>query len=147
MGDSDSENEGSQTNVSRLVIRPPGHTGKAQKGHLAFEATFESANLGRVDFVSDTEYDIYIRPDTCNPRHRFFNISRVITEIFPEILLKYFQVLVLLQHREHPGEPADYLQRGQHQQVPQPPDERPHARGQVHLQVSSGSDQSLNLGP
>ena len=72
MGDSDSENEGSQTNVSRLVIRPPGHTGKAQKGHLAFEATFESANLGRVDFVSDTEYDIYIRPDTCNPRHRFW---------------------------------------------------------------------------
>ena len=49
-----------------------GHTGKAQKGHLAFEATFESANLGRVDFVSDTEYDIYIRPDTCNPRHRFW---------------------------------------------------------------------------
>ena len=44
----------------------------AQKGHLAFEATFESANLGRVDFVSDTEYDIYIRPDTCNPRHRFW---------------------------------------------------------------------------
>ena len=70
MGDSDSENEGSQTNVSRLVIRPPGHTGKAQKGHLAFEATYESANLGRVDFVSDTEYDVYIRPDTCNPRHR-----------------------------------------------------------------------------
>ena len=27
MGDSDSENEGSQTNVNRLVIRPPGHTG------------------------------------------------------------------------------------------------------------------------
>ena len=26
-------------------------TGKAQKGHLAFEATFESANLGKVDFV------------------------------------------------------------------------------------------------
>ena len=25
--------------------------GKAQKGHLAFEATFESANLGKVDFV------------------------------------------------------------------------------------------------
>lgn len=45
--------------------------GKAQKGHLAFEAAFESANLGRVDFVHDTEYDIYIRPDTCNPRHRF----------------------------------------------------------------------------
>ena len=100
MGDSDSENEGSQTNVSRLVIRyagfwlvstlntlislvirPPGHTGKAQKGHLAFEATYESANLGRVDFVSDTEYDVYIRPDTCNPRHR--SVSRIYF-LFPE---------------------------------------------------------------
>ena len=29
MGDSDSENEGSQTNVNRLVIRPPGHTGES----------------------------------------------------------------------------------------------------------------------
>ena len=30
MGDSDSENEGSQTNVNRLVIRPPGHTGDVE---------------------------------------------------------------------------------------------------------------------
>ena len=29
MGDSDdSENDGSQINISRLVIRPPGHTGR-----------------------------------------------------------------------------------------------------------------------
>jgi len=27
MGDSDSENDGSQVNITRLVIRPPGHTG------------------------------------------------------------------------------------------------------------------------
>ena len=45
-------------------------SGKAQKGHLAFEAGFECANLGRVDFISDTEFDLYVRPDTCNPRHR-----------------------------------------------------------------------------
>ena len=33
MGDSDSENEGSQTNVNRLVIRPPGHTGDTNDYH------------------------------------------------------------------------------------------------------------------
>jgi len=93
MGDSDSENEGSQTNVSRLVIRPPGHTGKAQKGHLAFEATFESANLGKVDFVQDTEYDIYIRPDTCNPRHRFwFYFSIENTQIDQRIIFNLVNI-------------------------------------------------------
>ena len=45
------------------------------------------------------------------------------------------QVLVLLQHREHPGESKNHLQHSQHQQVPEPADERPHARGQVHLKV------------
>ena len=44
--------------------------GKAQKGHIAFEAGFECGNLGRVDFISEHEIDLYIRPDTCNPRHR-----------------------------------------------------------------------------
>ena len=27
-------------------------------------------NLGRVDFINDYEYDLFIRPDTCNPRYR-----------------------------------------------------------------------------
>ena len=37
----------------KIQIKSEGNvfTGKAQKGHLAFEATFESANLGKVDFV------------------------------------------------------------------------------------------------
>ena len=26
-------------------------------------------NLGRVDYISDFEYDLFIRPDTCNPRY------------------------------------------------------------------------------
>ena len=27
-----------------------------------------AGNLGRVDYINDYEYDIFIRPDTCNPR-------------------------------------------------------------------------------
>ena len=45
------------------------------------------------------------------------------------------QVLVLLQHREHPGESENHLQHRQHQQVSELAYERPHARGQVHLKV------------
>lgn len=25
-------------------------------------------NLGRVDYISEFEYDLFIRPDTCNPK-------------------------------------------------------------------------------
>lgn len=33
-------------------------------------------NLGRVDYITETEYDIFIRPDTCNPRFRvWFNFT------------------------------------------------------------------------
>lgn len=35
-------------------------------GHLVFNATFESGNLGRVDELNLDEYDLFIRPDTCN---------------------------------------------------------------------------------
>ncbi|CAB4062270.1 AGBL4 [Lepeophtheirus salmonis] len=72
MCDSDSDDEGVLTNVNKLVIRPPGHTGKAKKGHVCFDSGFETMNLGRVDFISDQEYDLYIRPDTGNPRHRLW---------------------------------------------------------------------------
>jgi hypothetical protein len=27
-------------------------------------------NLGRIDYVNDNEYDLFIRPDTCCPRFR-----------------------------------------------------------------------------
>ena len=64
MADSDSENEGILTNIQRLVIRPPGHTGKAKKGHICFDGSYETMNLGRVDFITNQEYDLYIRPDT-----------------------------------------------------------------------------------
>lgn len=29
-------------------------------------------NLGRVDFINENEYDLFVRPDTCNPRARFW---------------------------------------------------------------------------
>ena len=69
---SDSDNEGVINNISRLVLRPPGHTGKAKKGFLCFDSLFEGGNLGRVDFISEYEYDLFLRPDTCNPRNRMW---------------------------------------------------------------------------
>ncbi|XP_066450865.1 cytosolic carboxypeptidase 6 [Eleutherodactylus coqui] len=63
-------------NVSKLIVSPPGFNGHPKKGHLIFDACFESGNLGRVDYISDFEYDLFIRPDTCNPRFRvWFNFT------------------------------------------------------------------------
>lgn len=62
--------------MSRVIIRPPGHSGKAKRGHLCFDAAFETGNLGRADLVGEFEYDLFLRPDTCNPRFRFwFNFT------------------------------------------------------------------------
>lgn len=72
----DSDGEGGLGNVSRIIMRPPGHSGKAKRGHLCFDASFESGNLGRVDLINETEYDLFVRPDTCNPKLRFwFNFT------------------------------------------------------------------------
>ena len=96
----DSDTEGGLGNVERVVMRPPGHSGKAKRGHLCFDSCFEtgrinqlldqmnknqyfkfsSGNLGRVDFITENEYDLFVRPDTCNPRARFwfhFSVSNV----------------------------------------------------------------------
>ncbi|XP_058408343.1 BEN domain-containing protein 5 isoform X1 [Diceros bicornis minor] len=63
-------------NVSKYMVLPTGYTGQPKKGHLIFDACFESGNLGRVDQVSEFEYDLFIRPDTCNPRFRvWFNFT------------------------------------------------------------------------
>jgi hypothetical protein len=41
-------------------------------------------NLGRVDFITENEYDLFIRPDTCNPRVRFwFNFSVENVQVLP----------------------------------------------------------------
>ena len=39
-----------------------------------------SGNLGRVDYITEIEYDIFIRPDTCNPRFRvwfYFTVENI----------------------------------------------------------------------
>lgn len=72
----DSEGEGGLGNVSRVIIRPAGVSGKAKRGHLCFDAAFETGNLGKAELVGDFEYDLFLRPDTCNPRYRFwFNFT------------------------------------------------------------------------
>ncbi|XP_028642761.1 cytosolic carboxypeptidase 6 isoform X1 [Grammomys surdaster] len=63
-------------NVNKYIVFPSGYSGQPKKGHLTFDACFESGNLGRVEQVSDFEYDLFIRPDTCNPRFRvWFNFT------------------------------------------------------------------------
>ncbi|XP_071846417.1 cytosolic carboxypeptidase 6-like isoform X2 [Apostichopus japonicus] len=73
--DNDAE-DGVVGNLNKFVVVPPGYTEQPKKGHLIFDASFESGNLGRVDFITDYEYDLFIRPDTCNPRFRvWFNFT------------------------------------------------------------------------
>ncbi|NXX10843.1 CBPC6 carboxypeptidase, partial [Podargus strigoides] len=63
-------------NVSKYTVLPAGYCGQPKKGHLVFDACFESGNLGRVDHITEFEYDLFIRPDTCNPRFRvWFNFT------------------------------------------------------------------------
>ncbi|XP_061539022.1 cytosolic carboxypeptidase 6 [Phycodurus eques] len=63
-------------NVNKLTVTAPGYSGSPRKGHLVFDACFESGNLGRVDYISEFEFDLFIRPDTCNPRFRvWFNFT------------------------------------------------------------------------
>ncbi|CAI5777207.1 Hypothetical predicted protein [Podarcis lilfordi] len=63
-------------NLNKFTAVPPGYFGQPKKGHLIFDACFESGNLGRVDYITEFEYDLFIRPDTCNPRFRvWFNFT------------------------------------------------------------------------
>ncbi|KAI8428197.1 hypothetical protein MSG28_002432 [Choristoneura fumiferana] len=77
MSDSEeSDGEGGLGNLNRLIVRPPGHSGKAKRGQLCFDAAFECGNLGRADHITELEYDLFVRPDTCRPRSRFwFNFT------------------------------------------------------------------------
>ncbi|XP_036361577.1 cytosolic carboxypeptidase 6-like [Octopus sinensis] len=74
--DSDISEETLVGNVNKLTVVPQGYFGKPKQGHLTFDACFESGNLGRVDYITEYEYDLFIRPDTCNPRFRvWFNFT------------------------------------------------------------------------
>ena len=55
-------------NVSDFAAEPVGFNGEKRKGILIFDANFESGNLGRVDLINEFEYDLFVRPDTCNAR-------------------------------------------------------------------------------
>uniref|UniRef100_A0A0M3IEG8 Cytosolic carboxypeptidase 6 n=1 Tax=Ascaris lumbricoides TaxID=6252 RepID=A0A0M3IEG8_ASCLU len=39
-------------------------------GEETAEMKYIKGNLGRVDMINECEYDLFVRPDTCNPRHR-----------------------------------------------------------------------------
>ncbi|XP_054522702.1 BEN domain-containing protein 5 isoform X1 [Gorilla gorilla gorilla] len=90
-------------NVSKYIVLPTGYCGQPKKGHLIFDACFESGNLGRVDQVSEFEYDLFIRPDTCNPRFRvWFNFTvenvkesqvREIVDTFRVVLRVIFNIV------------------------------------------------------
>ena len=75
-------------------IRPPGHTGKAKKGHICFDGGYETMNLGRVDFITNQEYDLFIRPDTANPRARYDFSIFTTGKLFSGI--EQVQVMILL---------------------------------------------------
>lgn len=94
----DSDGEGGQGNVNRLIMRPPGHSGKAKRGHLCFDASFETGNLGRVDLINDYEYDLFIRPDTCSPRFRLWFNFTVDNVKQDQVLLFYKKYRSLTTH-------------------------------------------------
>ncbi|KAL6042656.1 hypothetical protein STEG23_029758, partial [Scotinomys teguina] len=56
-----------------------------------------ASNLGRVEQVSEFEYDLFIRPDTCNPRFRvWFNFTvENVKESQPYVVeVPYFYIIV-----------------------------------------------------
>lgn len=59
-------------NVKDETIRPADYEGPNLRGHLTFDADFESGNLGRVVHGGNNEYDLFIRVDTCNQKYRLW---------------------------------------------------------------------------
>ena len=41
--------------------------------HAWLPRPYLAGNIGRVDFITENEYDLFVRPDTCNPRVRQAN--------------------------------------------------------------------------
>uniref|UniRef100_A0A8C2GFL8 ATP/GTP binding protein-like 4 n=1 Tax=Cyprinus carpio TaxID=7962 RepID=A0A8C2GFL8_CYPCA len=93
-------------NVNKLMVTPPGYTGPPKKGHIIFDACFESGNLGRVDYISEFEFDLFIRPDTCNPRFRVwfnFTVENVReTQVSPDLHRYSLPKITPLKYRQYP---------------------------------------------
>lgn len=56
--------------------------------------TSSAGNLGRVDLISEYEYDLFIRPDTCNPRFRLwfnFIVDNIRIDQVSQRMLLYFK--------------------------------------------------------
>ena len=60
-------------NVKDEIIKPSNYNGPTMVGHLMFDADFESGNLGRIEYSTDNEYDLFIRVDTCNQKYRLWD--------------------------------------------------------------------------
>lgn len=85
--DSDVLDDTIRGNVTKYSVIPPDRYGNLSPGFLIFDACFESGkipiiiiccigNLGKVELITEYEYDLYIRPDTCNPKFRvWFNFT------------------------------------------------------------------------
>ena len=93
---------------------------------------FNPGNLGRVDFINEFEYDLFVRPDTCNPRYRWGTRG---TWHSRHVSWWWVQVLVQLHGGECPHRPEDHLQHRQPQQVQEPLQTGPHPPGQVNLEA------------
>ena len=58
-----------------------------------------SGNLGRVDYITEHEYDLFVRPDTCNPRFRvwfYFTVENVRADqvtYIPETFVSVFNFI------------------------------------------------------
>lgn len=57
---------------------------------------FFAGNLGRVDLISEYEYDLFIRPDTCNPRFRLwfnFIVDNIRNDQVSRCKLRYYTLV------------------------------------------------------
>lgn len=83
---SDSDSSEKVQNVRSLYIKyyPDGmqknvdesYSYKRKLGDLIFDACYEGGNLGFVEQVDQFSYDLMVRPDLTNPRHRlWFNFT------------------------------------------------------------------------
>lgn len=81
---SDSDTSERNHNVNSLSMRSSSdryegdesYSFKRKLGDLVFDANFEGGNLGHVEQVDRYTYEMIVRPDVSNPRHRlWFNFT------------------------------------------------------------------------